>query len=289
MTIILLPAGIPWRWLGLLWLAPLLLPLKNSPGAGEIWFTLLDVGQGLAAVVHTRTHTLVYDTGARFSDDFNAGSAVVVPYLRQAGVAQVDRLIISHGDNDHIGGAPDLLKAYPDAVVLSSVPAPFTYPLWSACRAGQAWQWDGVSFLILHPEGTESGKENNQSCVLRISAAGYSILLPGDIEKEAEYRLVHRYDTELSADVLVAPHHGSKTSSTIAFINAVHPRLVLFPVGYRNRFRFPNQDIKKRYEMGGVRSYDTARDGAILIKIEHSGITANVWRQEAGRFWHARN
>ena len=285
--ILLLPSGITWRWLGILWLLPLLLPVKKIPGDGEFWFTLLDVGEGLATVVHTREHTLVYDTGARYSDDFNAGAAVVVPYLRQTGVSDVDTMIISHGDNDHIGGAADVLAAYPDTMVLSSVPSAFSPYRWRACRAGQQWQWDGIKFQMLNPEGAASGSENNQSCVLRISNGRYSVLLPGDIEKESEYRLVTRYRDEMAADVLVAPHHGSKTSSTATFINTVQPRLVLFPVGYRNRFRFPNQDIMKRYEMRGVRSYDTARDGAILLRIDQTAITATTWRKEARRFWHA--
>ncbi|MGH8120965.1 MAG: DNA internalization-related competence protein ComEC/Rec2 [Gammaproteobacteria bacterium] len=287
--ILLLPAGISWRWLGIVWLLPLLLPLQKTTYEGELRFALLDVGQGLAAVVETRTHTLVYDTGARFSEDFNAGTSVVVPYLRQTGVTHLDKLIISHGDNDHSGGAEAILAAYPDTGVLSSVPAPLAHPNWSPCIAGQKWQWDGVHFQILYPEKTEPGKDNNQSCVLKISTARYSILLPGDIEKEAEYRLLHSHSGQLSAEVLVAPHHGSKTSSTTAFIEAVHPRLVLFPVGYRNRFRFPNQDIMRRYEMQGVRSYDTARHGAILIRIDQSGINTTAWRHEARRFWHTRN
>ena len=284
--ILLLPAGIPWRWLGVLWLLPLLLPIRNAPAEGAFWFTLLDVGQGLAAVVHTRKHTLVYDTGARFGDDFNAGSAVVVPYLRQTGVDQIDRLIISHGDNDHIGGAADLLQAYPDTVVLSSVPLTHAHRSWRHCRAGQHWEWDGIEFLMLNPEERSAATGNNQSCVLRISNGEYSILLPGDIEKETESRLLRIYRNELFATVLVAPHHGSKTSSTTAFIDAVQPRLVLFPTGYRNRYRFPNQDIMRRYEIRGSRSYDTGRDGAVLIRIGHSGIAATVWRREARRFWH---
>jgi competence protein ComEC len=284
--ILLLPAGIPWRWVGILWLLPLLLPVRAVPEEGEFWFTLLDVGQGLAAVVHTRNHTLVYDTGARFSDDFNAGSTVVAPYLRQAGVAHIDRLIVSHGDNDHIGGAADLLQAWPDTVVLSSVPLTDAHRSWRRCRAGQHWEWDGIEFRMLNPEDVSSATENNQSCVLRISNGDYSILLPGDIEKETESRLVRVYRNELSATVLVAPHHGSKTSSTMAFIDAVQPRLVLFPAGYRNRYRFPNQDIMRRYEIRGSRSYDTGRDGAVLIRLGRSGIAATVWRREARRFWH---
>lgn len=284
--ILLLPAGISWRWLGILWLLPLLLPVRKIPEEGEFWFTLLDVGQGLAAVVHTRTHTLVYDTGARFSADFNAGAAVVIPYLRQTGVVHLDTLIVSHGDNDHIGGAADLLRAYPDTVVLSSVPLTQAHRSWRRCRTGQHWEWDGIQFHMLHPDDRSSATGNNQSCVLRVSNGDYSILLPGDIEAETESHLLRSYRDELSATVLVAPHHGSKTSSTLAFIDAVHPRLVVFPVGYRNRYRFPNQDIMRRYEIRDIRSYDTGRDGAVLIRVNQSGVAATVWRREARRFWH---
>lgn len=265
---------------------PLLLPLKPVPAPGDFWFTLLDVGQGLAAVVHTHRHTLVYDTGARFRQDFDAGRSVVIPYLRQTGIAQVDRLIISHGDNDHIGGAGALLEVYPDTVVLSSVPAPFPYPAWTGCVSGQQWEWDGIKFHILHPRETNTGKENNLSCVLKVSSLSHSILLPGDIEQEAEFQLLHNQKDALKADVLVAPHHGSKTSSSIAFLNTVQPEMVLFPVGYRNRYRFPNQDIMARYETRGVKSYDTAADGAIMIRFTPSGMQTAVWRRQSRRFWH---
>ena len=284
--ILLLPAGITWRWLGILWLLPMLLPVRNTPDYGEFRFTLLDVGQGLAAVVHTRDHTLVYDTGAKFSADFNAGSAVVVPYLRQTGVAHIDTLIISHGDNDHIGGATDLLHAYPDTVVLSSVPLTQAHRSWRRCKAGQHWDWDGINFLMLHPDDMTSMTGNNRSCVLRISNGEYSILVPGDIERETETLLLQSSRDELPATILVAPHHGSKTSSSMAFVDAVQPRMVLFPVGYRNRYRHPNQDIMRRYESRGSRSYDTGKDGAVLIKVNQSDIAVTVWRREARRFWH---
>jgi len=284
--ILLQPAGLPARWIGLVWLLPLIFPLKQNPAENELWFTLLDVGQGLSAVVQTRKHTLVYDTGARFSEDFNAGSAVVVPYLRQAHIRHIDRLIISHGDNDHIGGSKDVLAAFPQTPVLTSVPDKISHHSLRECRAGQSWQWDGVDFRILHPSELDRFTGNNRSCVLKVSTGNQAILLSGDIEKQVENRLVNNYGDELSAQILVAPHHGSKSSSTIGFINTVEPEIVLFPVGYRNRFKFPNQDIIERYENRGVSMYDTARHGAVKIKINQSGVSIMSHRHSARRFWH---
>lgn len=285
--ILLQPHGLPARWLGLLWLLPVILPIKDRPGENEIWITLLDVGQGLAAVVHTRGHTLVYDTGARFSATFNAGEAVLVPYLRQTGTGRIDTLVIGHGDNDHIGGARDLLAAFPETPVLTSVPEKLDHAHIGRCHDGQSWHWDGVSFQMLHPDpGDGDQRGNNQSCVLKISTEHGRILLTGDIEKQAENRLLGKYGEQLAATVLIAPHHGSKTSSTPAFIAAVDPELVLFPTGYRNRFNLPNEDIIARYAARDVTIYDSARHGAILIRLEQSGMVVESYRHQARRFWH---
>jgi competence protein ComEC len=284
--ILLQPAGLPARWVGAVWLLPLVFPLQPIPDEKEVWFTLLDVGQGLSAVVQTRNHALVYDTGARFSEDFNAGSAVVVPYLRQAQIRHIDSLIISHGDNDHIGGAADVLAAFPQTQVLTSVPDKIHHHAVTGCHAGQSWQWDGVDFSVLHPAENDLFKGNNRSCVLKINNGNRTILLTGDIEKQVEHRLVEKYGRALAAHILVAPHHGSKSSSTPGFINTVAPDMVLFPAGYRNRYRFPNQDIIERYEYRGVRMHDTARHGAITIKITQAGMTISSHRHSARRFWH---
>ena len=284
--LLLQPAGLPARWLGLVWIFPLIFPIRHSPAENELWFTLLDVGQGLSAVAQTRKHTLVYDTGARFSDNFNAGSAVVVPYLRQAHVRRIDRLIISHGDNDHIGGSQDVLASFPQTAVLTSVPGKINHHSMQECLAGQSWQWDGVDFRILHPAGTDTYAGNNRSCVLQISTGAYTLLLSGDIEKQVENQLIKKYSGALVAQILVAPHHGSKTSSTTGFINTVAPEMVLFPVGYRNRFKFPNQDIIERYEDRGISMYDTARHGALMIHINQAGVAVTSHRQTARRFWH---
>jgi competence protein ComEC len=284
--ILLQPAGLPARWIGLVWLLPLVFPLKHSPTENELWFTLLDVGQGLSAVVQTSKHILVYDTGARFSEEFNAGSAVVVPYLRQAQVRHIDKLILSHGDNDHIGGTRDVLAAFPHTEILTSVPDKISHHAMRECRTGQSWQWDGVEFRILNPSEMDRFAGNNRSCVLRISTDGHTILLTGDIEKQVENQLIKKYSDELAAQILVAPHHGSKSSSTAGFINKVSPEMVLFPVGYRNRFKFPNQDIIERYENRRINMYDSARHGAVMIQINQAGVSVISHRQTARRFWH---
>ena len=284
--ILLQPSGLPARWVGIIWFLPLIFPIKESPVENEFWFTLLDVGQGLSAVIQTRNHTLLYDTGARFSDDFNAGAAVVVPYLRQAHVKYVDRLIISHGDNDHIGGSRHVLAAFPHTPVLTSVPDKINHYPVAECMAGQSWHWDGVDFRILHPAKTDRFTGNNRSCVLQASVGGYAILLSGDIEKQVENQLVKKYGGDLASQILVVPHHGSKSSSTPGFINTVAPEMVLFPVGYRNRFKFPNQDIIERYEERGISMYDTARHGAVIIKINEAGAAVSSHRKSARHFWH---
>ena len=286
-AILLVPRGMPARWLGLLYCIPLIAPLKSSPAEKEFWFSLLDVGQGLSAVVHTRNHTLVYDTGSRFSETFNAGDAVLIPYLRQVGTDHIDMLIISHGDNDHIGGSKSLLAAFPDTPILTSVPGKFKDIVAYPCYDGQRWSWDGVDFQILNPSRNEDNLSgNNRSCVLKVSTESGQILLSGDIEKQAEDHLINKYDENLAATILVAPHHGSKTSSSSRFINAVNPELVLFSAGYRNRYNFPNEDIIDRYESRGIHIYDTAVSGAILTRVEQSGISTGSYRQSFRHFWN---
>lgn len=277
------------RWLGLVCLLPLAFPHAHRLQAGEAVFTLLDVGQGLAAVVQTRRHGLVFDTGPRFSHKFDTGKAVVIPFLRQQGIRQVDTLIVSHGDNDHIGGVDSLLQQVPVGTILTSAPRLLSAGRGHACQQGQHWQWDGVTFQVLHPsKGGLGQKENNQSCVLMVKSPHGSILLPGDIEKEAEAHLVGEYANHLKSDILVAAHHGSKTSSSSAFIAAVDPRYVLFPVGYRNRYRFPYYKVVKRFRQSGAAVYDTAKAGAIQIRLTGKNplLIPQLSRQHLQRYWH---
>lgn len=284
--LLLLPHRFPAKWLGLIGLMPLFLYQPERPAEDEFWFTLLDVGQGLAAVVQTKNHSLVFDTGPKFSDSFNTGTAIVMPFLQQQGINQLDTLIISHGDNDHIGGAIPLIGQIKTYSVISSVAD--LLPAAKHCFAGQSWQWDGVTFTLLHPRPDDIASENNLSCVLKVSTANKSVLLTGDIESKTEKLLVQRYGSKLASTLLVAPHHGSATSSSQIFLDAVDPDIVLFPVGYRNRYGFPKAKIMERYHSKNIRTFDTAQSGAILFKFKAEIITEPVlWRHQAKRIWTA--
>lgn len=307
---LLAPKGFPARWVGVIWLLPLALLPRESLPTGEFDFSLLDVGQGLAAVIQTRDHVLVYDTGPRLSEDFDTGLAVLVPYLQNKGIAAVDTLIVSHGDNDHIGGANSLAEQIQIRSVLSSVPQRLAALSARACQNDLRWEWDGVQFELLHPDHQAfagSKKGNNRSCVLKVSTGSLAVLLPGDIESAAEGYLLRKQQTgeiNLKANILVAPHHGSLTSSSEGFIRAVNPQYVLFPVGYRNRYGFPKPAIVERYlqlpligtqnEAGkrrqNVTLFDSAQHGAIKFRVGHHGRVELVqtYRQAVQRYWHNR-
>lgn len=268
---LLAPKGVPGRWLGGIGLLPLFFYIPPGPKLGDAWLTLLDVGQGLAVVVQTQHHVLVYDTGPKFSPEFDTGEAVVVPYLRTLGIKHLNTLVISHEDNDHIGGAASLLQVFSADKIFTSVPERLLTNHTQYCLRGLSWQWDGVDFKFLYPPADHMGLDNNSSCVLRISVDKQQILLTGDIEKAAEEYLLHNNLSELAATILVAPHHGSSTSSTIEFVQAVHPRYVLFPVGYLNKYHFPKANVVERYQQIGAKMYDTAQYGAIRFKLDGLG------------------
>jgi competence protein ComEC len=280
----LAPKGLPGRWLGICWLLPLLFYKPASPKEGEMWFTLLDVGQGLSAVIQTQHHTLVYDTGPK-AGDFDAGQSIVLPYLRYAGITKLDTLVVSHGDNDHIGGAPAILQGLPTSVVLTSVPQRLQHA--QLCLAGQHWLWDGVTFTMLYPSIDLLNLDNNSSCVLKITAGKTSILLTGDIEKSAEDYLVTHAATLLPATILVAPHHGSKTSSSLNFIDLINPQYVLFPIGYLNRYHFPNNSVIKRYQTIHAQLLNTANSGAIVMHISAKAGVVKILqaRQTLKKIW----
>ena len=284
--ILLLPRGITPRWLGLIWLIPLFFPHKPGLSFGEAGMTVLDVGQGLAVVVSTQKHNLLYDTGPAYASGFNTGTAVVLPYLRSSGINALDLLVQSHGDNDHIGGLKGLIGEIPISRILTSVPGRIPHQQVRDCRDGQSWYWDGVYFQVLHPAEAMNLSANDRSCVVRISARDLTLLLPGDIEKRAERSLVQRHGAGLQSDVIVAPHHGSKTSSTREFIRAVSPDIAIIPAGYRNRFNLPNQDIISRYRKHGARLLNTAESGAIRVSATEAGIQVMTHREKQRRFWH---
>jgi competence protein ComEC len=292
---LLLPRGFPARHLGAIALLPLFLVLPSRLQEGELRLVVLDVGHGLSVIAQTRHHALLYDAGPSFSPDSDTGNRIIVPYLRAAGVRQLDGMIVSHDDADHHGGAESVLQALPVALLMSSLPDLDPLPLQAQeavrCFAGQQWSWDGVHFEILHPARSsydESAvRDNDRSCVLRISTGGASALLPADIALASELALVKSVPSLLAADVLIAPHQGSKSSSSEPFVAAVHPRVVVFPVGYRNRFGHPHPDIVGRYRATGATLYRTDRDGAVMLTLPASGPPElQTYRTLYRRYWH---
>lgn len=287
--LLLLPRGWPDKWLAGVLFLPLLFPVRAQlhPGVAEV--SLLDVGQGLAMVVRTANHVLVYDTGPRLSETFDTGSAVVYPFLRVQGVRFVDKVIISHEDNDHAGGLMALLELVETGQVLASVSSafPLSADQFMACHAGQTWVWDDVQFAMLHPQRDVPYDGNDSSCVLRIEAGGQSVLLSGDIERATEALLVREQREQLTSDVLVAPHHGSRSSSTAAFVAAVNPTLVLYSAGYRNQFGHPSADVVERYVASGAVAYNTALSGALTLQLGESSelVSPREYRRTHRRYW----
>jgi competence protein ComEC len=290
---LLAPRGVPARWLGVVWALPMFLLLPDKPAPGQLWLTVIDVGQGLSVAIQTQNHALLYDTGPSYSEESDAGNRIVVPYLRAAGIHQLDGLIVTHADSDHSGGAISVLQTVPTAWMLSSLEPDsdiHKYTIKSKrCEAGQVWDWDGVKFEILHPTAEnledESRKINNNGCVLKLTSIHGSVLLTADIEQLAEAELLER-EADLKADVLVAPHHGSKTSSTQAFIEAIGAEQVIFTVGYRNRFGHPKEEVVQRYVDLETKIYRSDEHGAVLVKFD-DGKKMNItpWRQQDKRYW----
>lgn len=282
------PRGVPGRWLSLVLVLPTIFVKVPRPDVGEVWLTLLDVGQGLSAVVRAADKTLVYDVGARYNERFDMGSAVVAPFLRAAGINKIDTLVVSHGDNDHIGGARSLASEFGIERVYTSVPESLQWRDSIRCRAGQFWKWDSVEFRFLSPPDGASLSENDMSCVLQIVAAGGRILLPGDIEGRSENWLVDQYGMQLASDVLIVPHHGSNTSSTPRFLGKVKPKIALFAAGYRNRFGFPKADVVDRLKRVNADILTTATAGAITVKIEAKSGAAKPesFRFTRGGYWN---
>lgn len=282
--LILLPRGWPAKWLALILLLPIWFYQPDKPESGEFYLSVLDVGQGLATVIETKDHVLVFDTGPKYSAYFDTGKAVVAPFLKHRAINNVDKLIVSHSDNDHIGGVDSLA----DLITINETYSNDLEALPNAtpCLAGQVWFWNQVKFEILHPFETKlTSNNNNRSCVLKVTANNRSALLPGDIEKESEYRLLNRYGKALKADILVVPHHGSRTSSTMRFIQTVDPEYGLLAVGYRNRYRFPVESVLKRYQKQGTNLLRTDHHGAILFRDETQPIR---WRQQNAKLWTSK-
>ncbi len=281
----LLPRGVPGKTLAaLLWL-PLLWPDRELPGHGEAELTVIDVGQGLSVLVRTRHHALLYDAGPAVRDGFDAGERAVLPALRALGVTRLDRVVISHGDNDHAGGFESVRRVIPTGQ--SSTPQGSPVATDSACVAGQSWQWDGVRFGFLHPTPHFPYLGNEAGCVLRIETRHGAALLTGDIGDVIERELVRREPAGLRADVVLAAHHGSGGSSDPAFVAATGARLALVSAGFDNRFGHPRASTVTRWQRSGAEVLNTANSGAIRLWLGAQGLQVRERRASRARLWDA--
>lgn len=292
---LLAPRGWPVRWLGLASWLPLLFAPASAPRRATMQVTVFDVGQGMAVLVETENHRLLYDAGPAYGSLANAGNRIILPYLQARGIATLDRLMISHSDTDHAGGALALLAAMPELALWSSLPP------WHAvrraartavaCQAGQHWDWDGVHFEILAPPADsykqQGLKPNALSCSLKISTVAGTLLLVGDIEAAQELAMLRSYGQQLRASVLLVPHHGSKTSSSAAFLQTVQPRHAIFQLGYRNRYHHPHPAVWARYGALGIARWRTDLTGAIELRFDGE-IQLTAYRQRHARYWYGR-
>ncbi|MEJ2691726.1 MAG: DNA internalization-related competence protein ComEC/Rec2 [Candidatus Thiodiazotropha sp.] len=285
--LMLLPGGIPTRSIGLLLLAPILFAEPSRPRPGEFWFTLLDVGQGLACVVETAGHVMLYDTGPAYASGFSAAEAAVLPFLASRAHDRIDRMVVSNGDRDHAGGVEAIQASLPVDDLLSGEPDRQSKA--RPCLAGEHWSWEGVEFRLLHPASSAGfAKSNDRSCVVQVSNGHWSLLLTGDIESEGEHSLLAAAADGLASDILVAPHHGSATSSSEAFVKAVDPEWVLFSTGYRNRYGFPRQPVVERWRRAGALLINSAEAGAVSFHLRNDGESPSPVRQreQGRRYWN---
>jgi competence protein ComEC len=277
--------GRGWAWCALL---PILLPLARRPEIGAVTLQMLDVGHGLAVIVDTHAHRLLYDAGPRSRTGFDAGGEIVVPALARDARVGLDRLVVSHADEDHAGGAPSVIDAFPGAEVLvgpdvHALGALRIPPGGRVCASGQRWRWDGVEFRILHPPRAERARGNDSSCVLEITARGRSVLLTGDIEARAEARLAARED--VTADVVIVPHHGSATSSTRTFVLRTHAHDALVSAAFESRWNFPRPEVVERWHAAGARVWVTGEMGALTVTLDGDGIEVSGLRLREKRYW----
>jgi len=289
---ILAPRGFPLRILGILFLLPIFLIAPITPVENAARIIVFDVGQGLSVAVQTHNHAMLYDAGPDFAGESDSGNRILVPSLRGLGIAKLDGLMLSHNDIDHIGGANSVMQSLPIEWVSSSLttghPLLRTVMRHNACTDGQSWTWDGVQFDVLHPsdlDDSDKQHDNDQSCVLRISVGTQSVLLVGDIEKASESRLLALHMHDLPSTLLVAPHHGSKSSSSDAFVTAVSPQQAVFTAGYRNRFNHPHPTVWQRYGDAGANRLRSDVDGAIIIDMAAEELKVDSYRKTHRRYW----
>lgn len=285
-SLLIVPAIWPLRVVGALLCLPIVCHRPPTPAPGTFELTVLDVGQGSAAVVRTHSHVLLYDTGPAFQSGRSAADLAVLPFLRHTGVRELDLLLISHGDRDHSGGMRAVLDGLPVRTLLlgPSVNEPARERV--RCERGQQWHWDGVSFTVLHPDRRQPRGDNDSSCVVLIRGREGTTLLTGDIEVAAERALLQQGVPRV--DVVVAPHHGSGTSSSSLFVAATRPDVTIFSTGYRNRWGLPRADVMERWREAGARTFDTSTSGAVTATFAAGNVQVREQRHTRRRYWSRR-
>lgn len=285
--LLLAPRGVPARLLiAAALFAPMLAWQPDRPPEGGWRLTVLDVGQGLAAVVQTRQHTLLYDAGPTYGPHADAGSRIVVPFLRAHGVRALDMLVVSHPHEDHQGGVAAVRGALPVHAVIAGDPSTLAAPA-SRCVAGESWVWDGVAFRVLHPGSEPARDANLDSCVVEVDGPGGRLLLPGDIEWQSELQLARPGTAGIRpVDVVVAPHHGSATSSAPRFVTRTLARRLIVPAAYANRWGFPDKKVVARWASVGSEIWVTGNDGALTVDADpKQGLGPTVAERWRHRTW----
>ncbi len=283
---LLLPRGVPGRALAALLFLPLLWPARPPLAEGAFDLLVVDVGQGLSVLAHTADHALLFDAGARYPSGFDLGEAAVVPSLHALGVTRLDRLVVSHGDNDHAGGARAVAAAFMPEVTESSVPE--RLPIAAAtCRAGESWVWNEVRFRVVSPPADAVRRDNDGSCVVLIEGRHARALFPGDVSARIEPEIAAAVGDSTLPLVLVVPHHGSRTSSSEGLLEALHPAIALVSAGYRSRFGHPHPDVLRRYAAQGIPVLNTAETGCIELHLQSSEpiVPERLCRRDRRAYW----
>ncbi|MCB6183786.1 DNA internalization-related competence protein ComEC/Rec2 [Leeia sp. TBRC 13508] len=296
--LLLTPKGWPGKSTALLLISPIFLPTTQRPTVGDVHIVVLDVGQGLSVYIATAEHDIIFDTGPSFKTYKDSGRDIILPFLKQQGVNQLSGLVVSHNDNDHSGGAKSILETLPVSNFYTSLDS--QHPLSKiqghhvTCKTGLNWKWDDVAFTFLSPDQSildaENIGDNHKSCVLRISTKSGAILIPGDAEIPEENSMMANWAKEqLKSDILVAGHHGSQTSSSLAWIQTVQPKEVIFTAGKNNHYHHPNRQVVDRFKMENVRTWTSATDGAISIDLKDGRYEISKMRSSKASFWHTRH
>jgi len=281
--LLLLPRLFRWKRLGLLLLIPLFIDNNQTQlKAGEFQVNVLDVGQGLSVIVSTQNHHLIYDTGSKFETGFTLAQSVTVPYLKSRGINTIDKLVLSHADNDHAGGV-EVIKSYDGGIKVYDTKGDEM-----ACTNQLSWHWDQVDFEVLSPYELYPYLGNNSSCVIKVSNQNGSLLLTGDIEEAIEYRLYKNFPKQVESDVLMVPHHGSQSSSSKEFLKAVNPKIAINSSGFANQFHHPHPKILERYKKASIQFIDTQEKGTIELLFTDQPIKVNQYIDDNPHFWNPK-